>query len=232
MTEQTFYQTSLATIDSRERDEEIISLLTEAGWRIETLDSGDYRSINLAVEHKADDFVSSMLNGTLQRQLEEISDAKISLLIVSRSFEDIIQQTYYRKGLSTKHIYGFVARLICSGFVPLFMGDSIHTANLLKTVAVKAYDETGELQYRVSRLPDVPQPMRTYIGMGLSLARAKKLAEKYPTVVELVRDLRATAEYNDKLFNTKKEWRAHKWNAGTGIGEKGAKKIEELCAGL
>ena len=188
-------------IDYREKNSLIPSELIELGLEIEfkNLKVADYLVKGVAIERKTvSDFVSSMINRRLIKQLEELTQYKDNLLIV----EGLDEQELYTdspegmldrkpaggfQGMHPNAIRGFLLSILLKYRVPIiFTKNYEDTAKFLSVlskrkpnelplnVKKKALNKKEQLQFIIEGFP------------GVGPKTAKKLLKKFKTIKKII----------------------------------------------
>lgn len=175
-------------IDYREKNSLVASELVHLGLKIEfkELKVADYIVNNVAIERKTIlDFVSSMINKRILRQLEELQQYKNKLLII----EGISEQEIYpeNNGVNPDSIRGFLLSILLKHKIPvLFTQDYKDTAKFINRIARKKPQEMGirankkslnkkeRLQFILEGFP------------GIGPKTAKKLLEHFKTFKQII----------------------------------------------
>ncbi|HUW44097.1 MAG TPA: ERCC4 domain-containing protein [Bacillota bacterium] len=205
-----------AILDYREKNSLVPSELIHLGLEIEfrELKVADYIINGVAVERKTvSDFVSSMINKRLSKQLEELGQYSDKLLII----EGIDEQELYtdsedRTGMHPNSIRGFLLSILLKYKVPIiFTKDYSDTAKFLSVLAKrkskevplninkKSLDKKERLQFILESFP------------GIGPKTAKKLLKKFRTIKNIINapeeELREIlgkkTEIIDKIINEK-----------------------------
>ncbi len=198
--------------DYRERNSLLISELIHLGLKIEfkNLKVADYLVNDIAIERKTvSDFISSMINRRLLKQLEELKQYKHNLLIIEGideqelySNEDVIYSKYAisqeairnrpselrgkskkTRGLSSNSIRGFLLSILLKHKVPIiFTKNSEDTAKFILIISKR---KPKELSLNVSKKSLDRKERLQFIleGFpGIGPKSAKKLLEKFKTI--------------------------------------------------
>lgn len=194
-------------IDYREKNSLVPSELTGLGLEIEFKDLkvADYLVKGVAIERKTvSDFVSSMINRRLIKQLEELTQYKDRLLIV----EGIDEQELYTDsldwtGMHPNAIRGFLLSILLKYRVPIiFTKNYEDTAKFLSVlskrkpnelplnVKKKNLDKKEQLQFIIEGFP------------GIGPKTSKKLLKKFKTVKNIIN---ASEEDLKKVIGKKAE---------------------------
>jgi Fanconi anemia group M protein len=194
-------------VDYREKNSLVISELVSLGLNVEfkQLKVADYIVKGVAVERKTvSDFVSSMINRRLLKQLEELGQYPDRLLIV----EGIDEQELYTDaedwtGMHPNSIRGFLLSILLKYRVPvIFTKNYMDTARFLSVLAKrkprefplnvnkKSLNKKERLQFILEGFP------------GIGPKTAKKLLKKFKTIKKIIN---ATEEELRKILGKKAE---------------------------
>ncbi len=195
------------TIDYREKNSLVISELVSLGFEIDfkELKVADYLVNDIAIERKTvSDFVSSMINKRLLRQLEELQQYPNKLLII----EGIDEQELYVdneeiNGVHPNAIRGFLLSILLKHKVPiLFTKDSEDTAKFISILAKK---EAKEMSLNVTKKSLDKKERLQFIleGFpGIGPKTAKKLLEKFKSIKNIIN---ASEEQLQEILGKKAE---------------------------
>jgi Fanconi anemia group M protein len=182
---------SVITADYREKNSLVISELTRLGITavLKELKVADYIVKDVAIERKTvSDFISSMINRRLFKQLEELQQYENRLLVI----EGIDEQELYtdieeKKGLHPNSIRGFLLSILLKYKVPIiFTKNSEDTAKFILVlskkkekelplnVVKKILDKKERLQFILEGFP------------GIGPKTARKLLEKFKTIKNVI----------------------------------------------
>jgi Fanconi anemia group M protein len=194
-------------MDKREKNSMVYAELVnkKVDVKFDFLEVADYIIGNIGIERKTiNDFISSMLNKRLLRQIENLKQFERQLLII----EGFSETRIYSKGkLNDNAIRGMVLSTIFDFQIPvLFTEDEEDTANFLiildkhlskpkKEVSLKpkrkVYTVKEQLQFIVESFP----------GIGPSLA--KQLLLKFKTIKRIINASLPELEQVEKLGKKK-----------------------------
>ncbi len=162
--------------DLREKNSLVISELIEKGVKVEMkhLKVADYILGDIAIERKtARDFISSMINKRLERQLEEIKQYKNYFLIIEGNLNEV-------EFKNKNALRGMILEILLEKKIPiLFSQDEEETATFLILLAKKSKKQANirankkiltkkeKLQYILEGFP------------GIGPRTAEKLLKKY-----------------------------------------------------
>ena len=171
-------------IDYREQNSLVASELIKLGYETEfkELKVADYIVREVAIERKTvSDFISSMMNRRLIRQLEELQQYKNKLLII----EGIDEQELYPEGngVNPNSIRGFLLSIVLKHKIPLiFSKDAEDTAKFIDLIARKKQQETGIRPTK--RILNKKEQMQFILEgfPGIGPIAAKKLLKKFSTL--------------------------------------------------
>ena len=201
-------------VDYREKNSLVISELVrlniESNFR--ELKVADYIVNNVAIERKTvSDFISSMLNKRLFKQLEELQQYNNRLLII----EGIDEQELYANdeeiaGVHPNAIRGFLLSILLKYKVPIiFSKDAEDTAKFISVIARKKQKEMS-LNVTKKSLDSKERMQFILEGFpGIGPKTAKKLLEEFKSIKnisnaseeELTKVLGKKAESFFKLIN-------------------------------
>jgi len=175
------------TADQHEKNSLVISELTSLGIEVEIkhLLVADFLVKDVAIERKTvSDFLSSMINKRLTRQLQELQQYPNKLLII----EGIDEHELYNEGnsINPNAVRGFLLSILLKHKIPIiFTKDYEDTAKFLVVLAKKQETETSirarkkafnkkeQLQYILEGFP------------GIGPKTAKKMLKKYKTIKKI-----------------------------------------------
>ncbi len=177
-------------IDHREKNSLIPAELIELGHKIEFshLPVADYIIKNTAIERKTiSDFINSMINKRLSKQLIELKQYPKHLLII----EGIEEQEIYndnKEGINGNALRGFILSILLNYKIPIvYTKDYEDTAKFISILAKKqkkphislnpkkhSHNKKEQLQYIIEGFP------------GIGPATAKRLLKKYKTISNII----------------------------------------------
>jgi ERCC4-type nuclease len=171
--------------DYREKNSLVISSLISHGIDVEIkeLKVADYIVKDVAIERKTvSDFLSSMINKRLLKQLEELQQYKNKLLII----EGLEEQELYNdrpEGINGNAIRGFILSILLKYQVPIIFTKSPEdTAKFISILAKKQGKEMSlKTKKRISSKKEQIQfILEGFPGIGPKTAR--KLLEEFKTL--------------------------------------------------
>ncbi len=179
-------------VDKREKDSlvlsELISEKVEAELR--TLEVADYIVGDVAIERKTvHDFVSSMINKRLLRQLAELKQYKKRILLI----EGLDEYSLYEDdngGMNANAIRGMILSCILEFNVPIiFTKDYKDTAKFLIVLARKFERGRKDFSFRAKRNGLNMKEQQQFIlegfpGVGASIA--KELLKRFKTIKNVI----------------------------------------------
>ena len=176
------------TVDKREKNSLVIAKLHKIGMKvnIKHLKVGDYKIKNTIVERKTtSDFVSSMLNKRLLRQLKEIKQYPQAILIIEGKY------IYHQKSnVNPNALRGFILSILLDHKIPIiFTEDEEDSAKFLKILAKRQGKEKREKSIRPSKKTRNKKEKMQYLleGFeGIGPKTAKRLLGKYKTIKDIV----------------------------------------------
>lgn len=192
-------------IDYREKNSLVASYLIKENFDIEfkELKIGDYIVKDTIIERKTiSDFVSSMINGRLFKQLEELKQFENKLLII----EGISKHEIYsddNERINANAIRGFLLSIVLKHKIPLlFTKDSEDTAKFIDVLSrkkakeiklnagKKTLDKKEQMQFIIEGFP------------GLGPKKSKELLEKFSTIQNIIN---APIEDLEKILGKRSE---------------------------
>jgi Fanconi anemia group M protein len=175
--------------DHRENNSLVISELIERGIEVELrhLKVADFIVKDVAIERKTiSDFISSMINKRLTRQLEEIKQYKKCFLIIEGMDEHELYNDH-PEGVSGNAIRGFLLDILLKYKVPIiFTKNYEDTAKFLIILAKK---QKREISVRANKKARSKKEQLQYIleGFpGIGPKTSKKLLKKYKTLKNIL----------------------------------------------
>jgi len=192
-------------VDYRERNSLVASTLVEFGFEIEfrELKVADYLVNNVAIERKTvSDFISSMINHRLVKQLEELQQYENKLLII----EGIDEQELYSEdseGINANAIRGFLLSITIKHKIPVILTKNYEdTAKYLSLLARKKEKESS-LNVTKKSLNKKERLQFILEGFpGIGPKTAKKLLSHFHTIKNIAN---ASAEELTEVIGKKAE---------------------------
>jgi len=182
---------SLVISDYREKNSLVPSELVHLGLDVEfkNLKIADYLIKGVAIERKTvSDFISSMINKRLLRQLEELGQYPNKLLII----EGIDEQELYtdsedRTGMHPNAIRGFLLSILLKYKIPLIFTKNYE--DTAKFISVLAKRKSKKLPLNINKKSLNKKERLQFIlegfpGIGPKIA--KKLLEKFKTLKNII----------------------------------------------
>jgi Fanconi anemia group M protein len=193
-------------IDYREKNSLVPSSLKSLGLEIEfkELKVADYIVRNVAIERKTiSDFISSMLNKRLSRQLEELQQYEKKLLIIEGTEEKEIYNDEEINSIHPNAIRGFLLTILLKHNIPvLFTKNPEDTAKFINLIACKKTQESSTRAIKKSRNK---QEQLQYIleGFpGIGPKTSKKLLKHFKSLKNIIN---ASEEELKEIINKKGE---------------------------
>ncbi len=192
--------------DYREKNSLVISHLISEGAEVEVkeLKVADYIVKDVAIERKTvSDFISSMINKRLLRQLEELQQYPKKILII----EGIEEEELYNdnsEGINANAIRGFLLSITLKHNIPIiFTKSSEDTAKFLLVIAKKKGNLENGLNAKKKTLSKKEQMQLIIEGFqGIGPKNAKKLLEHFGTLKKI---FEAPLEDIEKIIGKKSE---------------------------
>lgn len=196
----------LVLIDYREKNSLVPASLINLGAKIEfrELKVADYLVNNIAIERKTiSDFVSSMLNKRLLKQIEELKQYQENLLIIEGFEERWIYNDEEIGGLHPNAIRGFLLSITIKHKIPiLFSKNAKDTAKFIFVLARKKEKETGlnVSKKNLTKKERLQFILESFPNIGPKTA--KKLFKKFKTIQKIIN---APQEELKKIIGKKAE---------------------------
>ncbi len=177
-------------IDYREKNSFVASELIHLGLEIEFIELkvGDYIVNNVAIERKTvSDFISSMINRRLVKQLEELQQYENKLLLIEGVEEHELYSDDSERGVSSNAIRGFLLSIALRWKVPIiFTKNAEDSAKFIYLLAVKKQTESS-LNVTKKSLDKKEQMQFILEGFpGIGPKTAKKLLEKFGSLKNVI----------------------------------------------
>jgi len=200
--------------DYREKNSLVISELISLGIKVEIkhLKVADFIVKNTAIERKTvSDFLNSMINKRLIRQLQELQQYKNKLLIIEGIEEHELYNEHPEEfGIHPNAIRGFILDILLKYKVPIILTkDYKDTAKFILILCKKQKRETGirankkslnkkeQLQYLLEGFP------------GIGPKTAKKLLKQFKTLKNIlnteIEDLKSVIGKKAEIFKLLEE---------------------------
>ncbi|MBI2004245.1 hypothetical protein HYS72_02155 [Candidatus Pacearchaeota archaeon] len=176
-------------IDYREKNSLVASHLINLGFEIEfkELKIGDYAVKDTIIERKTvQDFISSMINGRLLKQLEELKQFENKLLII----EGLSKQEIYsdeNTGINANALRGFLLSIVLKHKIPIiFTKDSEDTAKFIDVLSRKKAKDV-KLNAGKKMLNKKEQMQFIIEGFpGIGPKSSKELLKKFSTIQNII----------------------------------------------
>jgi len=174
--------------DHREKNSLVIAELESLGIRVEmkNLPVADFIVNNTAIERKTvSDFISSMINKRLFRQLEELQQYNDRLLLI----EGMENQELYPEqgGINPNAIRGFLLSISLKFKVPIIQTKNYEdTARFISVLARKQETEIGINAKKKARNKKEQLQFILEGFPGIGPKTAKKLLKKYKTLKNII----------------------------------------------
>lgn len=176
-------------VDYREKNSLVASSLIRMGLEVEfkNLKVGDYIVNNVAVERKTvSDFISSMINKRLSKQLEELQQYRERLLVIE-GFDEQELYSEEKIGMHPNAIRGFILSILLKHKVPvIYAKNSEDTAKFLAVLSKK---ELKESSLNVSKKSLNARERKQFIlesFQGIGPKTAKKLLKEFRTIKNII----------------------------------------------
>ena len=176
-------------VDYREKNSLVASYLVKLGLNVEfrELKIGDYIVKNVIIERKTiQDFLGSMLNHRLIKQIEELKQYENKLLIIEGTSEQEIYSEN-NSGINANAVRGFLLSIILKHKIPaIFTKNQEDTAKFINVLSKKKEKEIN-LNVKKKTLNKKEQMQFIIEGFpGIGPKTAKKLLEKFRTIQNII----------------------------------------------
>ncbi|HPD81477.1 MAG TPA: ERCC4 domain-containing protein [Candidatus Pacearchaeota archaeon] len=178
-------------IDYREKNSLIASHLIKLGIEVEfkELKIGDYIVRNIVIERKTvSDFISSMINKRLLKQIEELKQYPNKLLIVEGiSEKELYSSSEKEGGMNPNAIRGFLLSILLKHKIPvLFTKNSEDTAKFMNILFKKKEKEINlnAKKKTLSKKEQLQFIIESFPGIGPK--KSKKLLEKFGSIQNII----------------------------------------------
>ncbi len=177
-------------IDYREKNSLVASELIKLDFEIEfkELKVADYIIKGIAIERKTvNDFTSSMKNGHLINQLEELKQYENKLLIIEGIDEQELYNEDNHPGMNPNSIRGFLLSILLKHKIPvIYTKNSEDTAKFIQVISRKKERETP-LNITKKSLNKKEQMQFIIEGFpGIGPTTAKKLLKEFKTIQNII----------------------------------------------
>ena len=177
--------------DKREKNSLVISELISLGIDVEMkfLPVADFLINNIAIERKTiSDFLSSMLNKRLLKQLEELKQYENKLLILEGIDEQEIYCDDNKEGINPNAIRGFLLSIVLKHKIPIiYTKDYKDTARFLLVLTKKKENQEESLRAKKKSFNRKEQLQYILEGFpGIGPKSAKKLLKKFSGIKEVI----------------------------------------------
>ena len=173
-------------IDYREKNSLVPASLKNLGFEIEfkELKVADYLVNNIAIERKTiSDFISSMINKRLLKQLEELKQYPNRLLVIEGFEEGELYNDHETSGINPNAIRGFLLSILLRHKIPVvFSKNPEDTAKFIYVLSRKKGKEVS-LKAKKRNLNKKEQLQFILEGFpGIGPSTAKKLLKEFKTL--------------------------------------------------
>jgi Fanconi anemia group M protein len=176
-------------IDYREKNSLVYSYLIKNGFEIEfkELKVGDYIVKDVVIERKTvSDFLTSMINQRLIKQIEELKQYENKLIII----EGISEKELYeenKEGINPNAIRGFLLSITLKHKIPLiFSKNSEDTAKFIEILSKKKEKEINlnAKKKTLNKKEQLQFIIESFPGVGPK--KARKLLEKFGSIQNIM----------------------------------------------
>ena len=179
-------------IDIREKNSLVASEIVKLGFEIEfqTLKVGDYIANDVVIERKTvSDFLGSMINRRLLRQLEELQQYKKRILVIEGIYEKEIYPDNENNlnGIHPNAIRGFLISIILKYNVPIIYTKNPEDTAKFISVLAKRTEKEASLNVSKKNLTKSERMQFILEGFpGIGPKTARKLLEKFKTIKNII----------------------------------------------
>ena len=179
-------------IDHQEKNSLLISELIDLGFEIEftRLKVADYIVKGVAIERKTiSDFIGSIKNKRLLRQLEELQQYEKKLLIIEGIYEqELYTDSQEMEGMHANAIRGFLLSILLNFKVPIiFTKDYQDTAKFMDVLSRKKNTQDVGLNVSKKNLNNNERVQFILEGFpGVGPKTAKKLLKEFGTLKKIM----------------------------------------------
>lgn len=194
--------------DYREKNSLVPASLIHLDLDVEfrELKVADYLINGIAIERKTiSDFISSMLNGRLVKQLEELQQYKDKLLIIEGIDNQELYSDETKEGMHPNSVRGFLLSIILKHKIPIiFSKDSKDTAQFISVLSRKKEKESrlNVKKKSLNKKEQLQFILESFPGIGPSTA--KKLLKEFKTIKNIINSpqegLKKTIGKKAKIF--------------------------------
>jgi Fanconi anemia group M protein len=182
----------MITVDYRERNSLVASKLVKLGFDVEfkELKVGDYIVQNTVIERKTiNDFISSMINKRIMRQIEELKQLDKKLLIIEGFEENELysESNKEKSGVNPNAIRGFLLSIVLKHKIPLIFTKNHEDSAIFMSVLSKKKEKEISLKPK-KRISNKKEQLQFIIEgfPGIGIKTSKKLLEEFGTVQNIV----------------------------------------------
>lgn len=192
--------------DYREKNSLVASELINLGLEVEfrELKVADYLVNNIAIERKTvTDFISSMINKRIIRQLQELQQYENKFLIIEGIDEQELYSDDKTEGVNPNAIRGFLLSIILKFKVPIIFSKNYEdTAKFINVLAGKKEKESSlnVSKKTLNKKERMQFILEAFPGIGPKTA--KKLLEEFKTIKNI---MNSTIEELTKIIGKKAE---------------------------
>jgi ERCC4-type nuclease len=189
-------------VDHRENKSSVPEEIKKLGLEVELkeLKVGDYQVRNTIIERKTQqDFLSSMINKRLLRQIQDLEKLQKKLLIIEGS-EDLISLS---EGINPNAIRGFMLSITLKNKIPIIQTkNQKETAKIIQLIANKKEKEISLNPTRSNLGSKEQLEYIIQVFPGIGPKTSKKLLEEFGTIQNIIN---APEENLKKILGKKSE---------------------------
>lgn len=177
-------------VDYREKNSLVVAEITSLGCDIEfrQLKVADYLVGGVAVERKTiSDFINSMINHRLSRQLEEMQQYENRLLIVEGMDEQELYTDESQAGMHPNSVRGFLLSILLKYRVPIIFTKNYSDTACFLSVLSKRKSKEMSLNVNKKSLNKNERMQFILEGFpGIGPKTARKLLKKFKSVPKII----------------------------------------------
>jgi len=177
-------------IDYREKNSLVASELIKLGFEIEFLELkvGDYIVRDVVIERKTiQDFISSMLNKHLLKQIEELQQYQNKLIIIEGIEERFLYNDEINTGVNPNAIRGFILSILLKHKIPVvYTKNPSDTAKYISVLSKKQSSDISlkAKKFSLGRKEQLEFIMEGFPGIGPK--KSKALLEKFGSIQKII----------------------------------------------
>lgn len=179
-------------IDYREKNSLVASKLIKLGFKIEfkELKVGDYIVKNTIIERKTiGDFISSMINKRILRQIEDLKQLDKKLLIIEGIEEKELysESPEHNLGVNPNAIRGFILSIVLKHKIPLILTKNHEDSAIFMWILSRKKEKETSLKAKKKNLNKKEQLQFIIEGFpGIGPKTSKKLLKEFGNIQNII----------------------------------------------